>query len=112
MAEGSPAEAAEIAAAVEFADNGNKGLEMARALKPNILITEILLTGTDGLGVCKALKSDPETRSIIVLIFSILEAEERASEAGADGYLRKPLDDERMVRSVERLLKQHRAGGT
>lgn len=94
--------------AVEFADNGVTGLEMARSLKPDILIAEILLAGLDGLCVCKALKSDPKTRSIIVLIFSILEAEERARDAGADGYLRKPLDDERIVSWVERLLEQHR----
>lgn len=93
--------------AVEFADNGEKGLEMARSLKPDILIAEILVAGMDGLSVCKALKSHPQTRSIIVLIFSILEAEQRAMEAGADGFLRKPLDDERMIRSVERLLEQH-----
>jgi two-component system response regulator MprA len=94
--------------AVEFADNGDKGLELARALKPDILIAEILVPGLDGLSVCKALKSDPETRSIIVLIFSILEAEDRAMEAGADGYLRKPLDDQRIVSWADQLLEQHR----
>jgi DNA-binding response OmpR family regulator len=98
--------------AVEFVDNGQKAVEAARSLKPDILIAEILVPGKDGLSVCRALKADPETCSIIVLIFSILEAEQRAGEAGADGYLRKPLDDERLVAGVERLLGMRRATGS
>ena len=94
--------------AVEFADDGRKGLEMARRILPDILVAEILLAGLDGLSVCRALKADPATRSIIVLVFSILAAEQRAREAGADGFVRKPLDDVRLVETVEKLLADHR----
>ena len=92
---------------VEFADDGRKGLEAARRLVPDILVAEILLAGLDGLSVCRALKADPKTRSIIVLVFSILAAEQRAREAGADGFVRKPLDDVRLVDTVEALLATH-----
>jgi two-component system phosphate regulon response regulator PhoB len=97
--------------AVEFADDGHKGLAAARRLIPDIVVAEILVGGLDGLSVCRALKADPATRSIIVLIFSILAAEQRALEAGADGFVRKPLDDVRLVESVERLLAAHRRKG-
>ena len=90
--------------AVEFADDGRSALERARRSPPEILICEILVPVLDGLSVCRALKSDPATRSIAVLIFSILAAEERAIEAGADAYLRKPLNDARLVDSVRQLL--------
>lgn len=93
---------------VEFAADGRKGLEAARRLLPDILVAEILVGGLDGLSVCRAIKSDPVTRSIIVLIFSILAAEARALEAGADAFVRKPLDDVRLLTSVERLLAAHR----
>lgn len=97
---------------VEFADDGRKGLEAARRLVPDILVAEILLAGLDGLSVCRALKADPETRSIIVLVFSILAAEQRARDAGADAFVRKPLDDVRLVDTVEALLATHdRKGG-
>jgi DNA-binding response OmpR family regulator len=92
---------------VEFADDGRKGLEAARRLVPDIVVTEILLAGLDGLSVCRALKADPETRSIIVLVFSILAAEQRAREAGADSFVRKPLNDVRLVETVEALLARH-----
>jgi two-component system response regulator MprA len=96
--------------AVEFAADGNQGLESARRLVPDIVVAEILVAGLDGLSVCRALKADPATRSIRVLIFSILAAEKRAREAGADAFLLKPLDDARLVESVEALLGRHREG--
>jgi CheY-like chemotaxis protein len=89
---------------VEFADDGAQGLERARVLLPDIVVSEILLPRLDGLSVCRTLKSDPATRHILVLVLSILSAEERAQEAGADGYLRKPLDDALLVESVATLL--------
>ncbi|HVS02625.1 MAG TPA: response regulator [Thermoanaerobaculia bacterium] len=95
---------------VEFAADGQHGLETARRLRPDIVVAEILVGGMDGLSVCRALKSDPASRSIIVLVFSILAAEARAREAGADAFLRKPLDDVRLVSTVEALLAQHRTG--
>ncbi|HET8538850.1 MAG TPA: response regulator, partial [Anaeromyxobacter sp.] len=52
-----------------------------------------------------ALKADPVTRGIAVLVFSILSAEDRALEAGADAFLRKPLDDARLVETVIKLLQ-------
>ncbi len=93
---------------VEFAADGDQGLETARRLLPDIVVAEILVAGLDGLSVCRALKADPATRSIAVLIFSILAAEQRAREAGADAFVRKPLDDARLVGSIEALLRQHR----
>ena len=94
--------------AVEFASDGKEGLETARQLVPDIVVAEILVAGLDGLSVCRALKADAATRSIRVLIFSILAAEQRALAAGADAFLRKPLDDARLVESVEALLGRQR----
>jgi CheY-like chemotaxis protein len=89
---------------VEFADDGVEGLERARVLLPRILVTEIMLPRLDGLRVCRALKTDPATRRISVLVFSILSAEDRALEAGADAFLLKPLDDAQLVDVVKELL--------
>ena len=75
-------------------------------LLPDILLSEILVPQVDGLSVCRALKADPATRHIAVLIFSILAAEDRAREAGADAFLRKPLDDAQLIQSIEQLLDQ------
>ncbi len=90
--------------AVEFAADGLQAVESARTLRPAIVITEILVPKCDGLTVCRQLKCDPNTRSIIVLVLSILAAEDRALAAGANGYLRKPLNDTQLVDSVCDLL--------
>src|SRR5688500_9732224 len=57
---------------VEFASDGVSALERTRHLCPEIVVTEILVPRLDGLSLCRALKADPNTRSIVVLIFSHL----------------------------------------
>ena len=94
--------------AVELADDGEVGLELARKLRPQIVITEVLVPRKDGLAVCRELKADPATRGTIVLVFSMLAAEERAREAGADAFLLKPLNDVLLVDTVRRLLESRR----
>ncbi len=89
---------------VEFAEDGLQGLNRARAIVPPILITEILLPRVDGLSVCRALKAEPATSHVAVLVFSVLAAEERAREAGADAFLQKPVDDAVLISTVKRLL--------
>ena len=97
---------------VEFTDNGAEALEQARRLLPDVLLSEILVPRLDGLSVCRAIKADPATRHIAVLIFSILAAEDRAREAGADAFLKKPLDEAGLIRFIERLLAQRTATET
>ena len=89
---------------VEFAEDGLQGLARARETLPAIVITEILLPRVDGLSICRALKSDPTTRRVAVLVFSVLEAEQQAHDAGADAFLGKPVDDARLRATVAKLL--------
>jgi CheY-like chemotaxis protein len=79
-------------------------LARARELRPAILVTEVLVPKLDGLSLCRQLKSDPLTQNTKVLIFSHLHAQERAREAGADAFLIKPLNEERLIETVMRLI--------
>jgi DNA-binding response OmpR family regulator len=90
--------------AVEFVSDGATALVMARDVAPQIVITEILVPKLDGLALCRAIKQDPVLRTTAVLIFSILAAERRALEAGADAFLMKPLAEQRLVETVRTLL--------
>jgi CheY-like chemotaxis protein len=98
---------------VEFANDGVSALAQARELSPKIVVTEILVPRLDGLSLCRALKSDPETRSIVVLVFSHLHAADRALEAGADAFVVKPIDEDNLIEIVSKLLEFRResAGG-
>jgi CheY-like chemotaxis protein len=79
-------------------------LTRAQELKPRIVVTEILVPKLDGLSLCRTLKSNSETKDILVMIFSHLQADDRAAEAGADAFLLKPLDEELLITTLERLL--------
>ena len=89
---------------IEFATDGLAALARAQELRPKILVTEILVPKLDGLSLCRAIKSKPETKDMLVMIFSHLHAKDRAVEAGADAFLIKPLDEELLIQTVERLL--------
>ncbi len=93
---------------VEFADDGASALEQARRLRPDLLITEIMVPKLDGLALCRLLKEDPATQGIMVLIFSILTASARARDAGADAFLRKPLAEQKLVDTVEQLMARRK----
>ena len=96
---------------VEFATDGESAYERARDLRPGIVVTEILVPKLDGLNLCRKLKSDSQTAKILVLIFSHLHAEDRAREVGADAFLVKPLSEELLIETVEKLVALRRAKG-
>ena len=89
---------------VEFTNDGLTALERAKELLPSILVSEILVPKLDGLSLCRKIKSEPATRDMLVMIFSHLQAEDRAYEAGADAFLEKPLHEELLIETVQRLL--------
>jgi DNA-binding response OmpR family regulator len=91
---------------VEFAADGEAALAMAREMKPDIIITEVLVPKLDGLALCRAVRKEAELQHTVVLIFSILAAHTRAREAGADAFLMKPLAEQRLVQTVRELLAE------
>jgi two-component system response regulator MprA len=97
---------------VTFAEDGIQALQLARDLHPTIVITEILVPKLDGLALCRKLKADTATRDIAVLVFSLLAAERRAHDAGADAFLIKPLSAQRLKDTVRELLAARRPRGT
>ena len=63
---------------VEFTGDGQLALQRAEELRPAIIVTEVLVPKLDGLALCRRIKQDPDTKDIMVLIFSILAAGARA----------------------------------
>ena len=99
----------QVGYSVGFAEDGDGALQQALKTAPDIIITEILVPVLDGLSLCRRVKADPRTRDIAVLIFSILAAEGRAREAGADAFLLKPLAEHTLVNTVRQLLEARSA---
>lgn len=94
---------------VDFAEDGISALETVRARRPAIIVTEIIVPKLDGLALCRKVKEDPSLAGTVVLVFSILAAQGRARDAGADAFLMKPLAERRLVETVKGLLAQRAA---
>ena len=89
------------------ADEGVGLLERVKAAQPGLILLDLQLPGLDGVTLARQLKADRATREIPVLAmtaYARLEDQERAMEAGCDGYLRKPLDTQAFLQAVARHL--------
>ncbi|MGQ9631472.1 MAG: response regulator [bacterium] len=89
---------------LEFVEDGAEVMERVRASKPALVILEVLLPTLDGFQVCQRLKNDPSTCRIPVLFFTLLLAEERAYQVGADGFLLKPFRKDALMGAIDRLM--------
>jgi CheY-like chemotaxis protein len=96
--------------ALDFADDGQAAFDRAREARPSLIVTEILIPRLDGLALCRRLKEDPLTRDIPVIVFSILAAAERAEEAGASAFLRKPFVETAFLEKVRELIAAQPTG--
>jgi DNA-binding response OmpR family regulator len=92
---------------VRFAEDGDEALAMARSMRPYLVITEVLVPRMDGLALCREIRKDDRLRETEVLVFSILSAAERAQEAGACAFLRKPLAERSLLSTVREILSKH-----
>lgn len=96
---------------VLIAADGLTGLEMARQNRPDLIILDLMLPGMDGHSICKALKMDPHTEAIPILMLTAKsQPEERVKglEIGADDYVTKPFSPRELVLRVQALLRRLR----
>jgi len=90
---------------VETAPDGVSGLARARELHPDIITLDVMMPGMDGWEVLAALKEDPETADIPVIVVSIVDERGLGFSLGAADYLTKPLDFSRLSAVVNRHAK-------
>lgn len=93
--------------AVEEAANGEEGLRLAQAQAPDLVLLDIAMPRLDGLAVCRALRADPRTAAVPVLLFTasvVGDLEAIAREAGANGILAKPVDPHLVAEAVAGLI--------
>jgi PAS domain S-box-containing protein len=88
---------------VEYAENGEKGLQLARQLRPDAITLDVMMPGMDGWQVMTRLKSDPELADIPVILLSIVNDRKTGFALGATEYLTKPLDRERLTAVLGRI---------
>lgn len=90
------------------AENGTRGLERVRALRPNLVLLDMQLPDMDGVAVLERLQADPSTASIPVIALSasaVAADVEAARAAGAVDYWTKPIDFDRFLGDLARRLR-------
>jgi CheY-like chemotaxis protein len=90
------------------ADGGEAGLRAARDQRPDVITLDVLMPGMDGWAVLAALKRDPALEAIPVVMLTILDEPQLGFTLGAAEYLTKPVDRERLLSTLQRLVP---AGG-
>jgi len=95
--------------AVVEAVNGAEAVELARQRRPDLILMDLSLPGLDGWAATRQIKDTPELAStpiIALTAHAMPDDEERAREAGCDGYLAKPISPKKVAAEVSRLLQQ------
>jgi signal transduction histidine kinase/DNA-binding response OmpR family regulator len=91
--------------------NGTKGLEVAREKSPDVIISDIMMPGIDGLEVCRQVKKDIQINHIPFILLSAKTTNESRVEglqAGADVYLIKPFNMDVLKMQVSSLLENRK----
>jgi signal transduction histidine kinase/DNA-binding response OmpR family regulator len=83
--------------------NGRQGLEWLSQVRPDAVILDILLPEMDGWEILQRLKADPATRSIPVMVVSVVDDRQLGLALGAVDYLVKPVSRELLLESIGRL---------
>jgi CheY-like chemotaxis protein len=89
---------------VEEATDGRSGLDLARARQPDAITLDVMMPGMDGWAVLAALRADPATEGIPVIMATILDEQHMGMALGAADYLTKPVDRTRLLAAVERIV--------
>ena len=88
--------------------NGKEAMDYILANKPDIIISDIMMPGIDGITLCKKIKANVNTEHIPIILLTALSKDENKAEGldtGADAYLVKPFNMDLLKKTVSNLLK-------
>ena len=91
--------------------NGEEGIAMARQQLPDLVLSDVMMPVTDGFALCRALKSDPETAFLpVILLTARAEAEDKLTglTEQADDYLTKPFDVRELLARIANIIAMRR----
>lgn len=98
----------ELDCELSFAEDGQQALDKVGSFEPDLILLDVMMPKLSGFEVCKHIKSNPQTREIMVLMVTALNELgdiERAVDAGTNDFLSKPVNRVELLKRVENMLK-------
>ena len=94
---------------VVTANNGEKGVQLAKELTPDAIILDVIMPGFGGWDVLVHLRTDPISASIPIIMMSFEDEKAAAAANGVPFFMHKPLDKELVLRNVKTCVRKHAA---
>ena len=92
--------------AVTTAGDGGKGLEKFRAIKPDLVLLDVMMPVMDGWAVCKAIRAESQTPIIMLTAKSETDDKVAGLKTGADDYITKPFEMKEVLARIEAVLRR------
>ena len=96
--------------AVTIAADGGKGLEKFRAIKPDLVLLDVMMPVMDGWAVCRAIRAESQTPVIMLTAKSELDDKVAGLRSGADDYITKPFEMREVLARIEAVLRRSDRG--
>lgn len=96
---------------VHTTEEGERAVELAEALRPDLIILDVMMPVTDGVQVCRQLRTRTRTRLIPIIFLTAREAVEdkiKGLEAGGDDYITKPFSNQELLARIKAHIKRSR----
>jgi two-component system, OmpR family, phosphate regulon response regulator PhoB len=99
---------------VRTATNGEDAIRLVREKRPDLMVLDLMLPTIDGLSVCRALRSNDQTRELPVVMLTAKGEESdivKGLEAGADDYVTKPFSPKVLLARINAVLRRSEYSG-
>lgn len=91
------------------ANSGEEALEKIKKEKPDLVLLDIMMPGINGWETCKQIKGESDTKDVLVAMLTVMDSEPNKEKSfqfsGADAHITKPLIEDKILSTVEWLLK-------
>ena len=92
--------------AVTIANDGGQGLSKFRAIKPDLVLLDVMMPVMDGWSVCKAIRAESQTPVIMLTAKGETEDKINGLKLGADDYITKPFEMKEVLARIEAVLRR------
>jgi CheY-like chemotaxis protein len=89
--------------------DAEEALLTLESVHPHLILMDVQLPGIDGLTLTRQLKADPRTQDILIIAltaYAMKGDEQKARDAGCDGFIPKPIDTHSFIQTIARYLAQ------